>query len=72
VSEEVGAEASAPPEAFVRVRTISNVKSFKRHLLRMFDQGQTSASSLAGPPQTIAQAFSHTGKFSLASHGGKF
>ncbi|WP_242154158.1 hypothetical protein [Sphingomonas sp. BAUL-RG-20F-R05-02] len=40
MSEDVEDEASAPPEAFVRVRTISNLTSFKRHLLRMFDQGQ--------------------------------
>jgi hypothetical protein len=40
MSDDVGDEASAPPEMLVRVRSISNLTSFKRHLLRMFDQGQ--------------------------------
>ena len=40
MSEDAGAQAPAPPEALVRVQAISDLKAFKRHLLRMFEQGQ--------------------------------
>ena len=40
MSDEAGDEAPAPPEVLVRVQPISDLKAFKRHLLRMFDQGQ--------------------------------
>jgi len=40
VSDEAEDQAPAPPEALVRVQPISDPKAFKRHLLRMFDQGQ--------------------------------
>ena len=33
-------QAPAPPEVLVRVQPISDLKAFKRHLLRMFEQGQ--------------------------------
>lgn len=40
MSDEAEDQAPAPPEALVRVQPISGPKAFKRHLLRMFDQGQ--------------------------------
>lgn len=40
MSERAGDQAPAPPEALVRVQSIFDTKAFKRHLLRMFDQGQ--------------------------------
>lgn len=40
MSEGTGDQSSAPPEVLVRVQAISDLKAFKRHLLRMFDQGQ--------------------------------
>lgn len=40
MSEEVANEASAPPETLVRVQHIPDLDAFKRHLLRMFEQGQ--------------------------------
>lgn len=40
VGDRAGDEAPAPPEAVVRVQRISDSKALKRHLLRMFDQGQ--------------------------------
>lgn len=40
MSNEAEDQAPAPPEALVRVQPISDPKAFKRHLLRMFDQGQ--------------------------------
>ena len=33
-------DAPVPPEALIRVQPISDPKAFKRHLLRMFEQGQ--------------------------------
>ena len=40
MSDEAEDQAPAPPEVLVRVQAISDLKAFKRHLLRMFDQGQ--------------------------------
>ena len=40
MSDGAGDRAPATPEALVRVQTISDPKAFKRHLLRMFEQGQ--------------------------------
>ena len=40
MSDGAGDQAPIPPEALVRVQPISDPKAFKRHLLRMFDQGQ--------------------------------
>lgn len=37
---EVGDEAPVSPEVLVRVQPIPDLKAFKRHLLRMFEQGQ--------------------------------
>ena len=40
MNDGTGDEAPAPPEVMVRVQTISDPEAFKRHLLRMFEQGQ--------------------------------
>ncbi len=40
MSDGAGDQAPVPPEALVRVQPISDPKAFKRHLLRMFEQGQ--------------------------------
>lgn len=43
-------QAPATPEALVRVRPLSDPKVFKRHFLRMFEQGQPRYADLSTTP----------------------